>query len=108
MSKTTDEIENLLKENDVIFEEQGATCGFDNYSTTLVKRLVEEVKRYENELDLDYIDDNFIEIKSIERLIDNLKEKRDKTENGMMFNHYNNFIYAYTELIREYKKANDK
>lgn len=108
MSKTTDEIEKLLEENNKMFEEVGAAYGFDNYTVVLVKNLIEEVKRYEKELDLDYVDKNFIEIRYIEKRINKLREKRDKAQTEMMFILYNYHIQALSELIREYKEANEK
>ncbi len=106
IDETIERLEDIFKQNDHLFENFGSLYSLDDEIVGLVKNLIEEVKRNHEEIDL--LNNNSMEISFIETQIERLKERRDQTESEMMFIHYNNFIQSYEELIREYRKANDK
>lgn len=106
IDETIERIEAIFKQNDHIFENFGSLYSLDDEIVGLIKNLIEEVKRNHKKIDL--LNNNSMEISFIETQMERLKERRDLTESEMMFIYYNNFIQAYEELIREYRKSNEK
>lgn len=106
INQTINKLEAIFEENNFYFENFGSLHGLDETTVELIKNLIEEVKRNQKEIDM--FNKSFITISFIETQIAILKEKRDKTESGIKFYYYNNFIQAYEELLREYRRANDK